>query len=334
MDNFKRLLENMVEKNIPASLFMENKNIFYLTEFNPSSFAVLVMMEEPVLYVNKMDLEEANNFSKVPVEEFKSFKELKSFISDLEISKLVLEDSLSLGIFNKIKGPWNFSCQDLISPFRRIKSSNEINKIKKSLSIAEKSIKQIDIRGNEWEVAAELDYVMKKNGSQKTAFETIVASGPRSSLPHARPSKNLIDTPVMIDWGAVFENYCSDLTRTIVKTEKQEEIKNILLEAQKEGINSISPGVPVSEIDSVVRNVITEYGYGDNFIHSTGHGVGLEVHEAPSLSIKDDSVLEKNMVITIEPGIYLEGEFGVRVEDMVIVKNQAKVLSKLSHDLY
>ena len=112
-----------------------------------------------------------------------------------------------------------------------------------------------------------------------------MASGVRSSLPHGSPSKNTIESPVLIDWGAVYNNYSSDTTRTIVETEKQEEIFNIVLDAQKTAIKSIKPGVKSSDIDTIARDVITEYGYGDSFIHSTGHGVGLEIHEKPS-SIK------------------------------------------------
>ena len=131
----------------------------------------------------------------------------------------------------------------------------------------------------------------------------------------------------MIDWGALYQNYASDITRTIIKSEEEEEILSIVLEAQKKAIETIKPGVKASYIDKVARNVIEDYGYGDNFIHSTGHGVGLEIHEKPSLSSKSDEKLEKGMVVTVEPGIYLEGKFGVRIEDMVLIKNRAKVLT-------
>jgi Xaa-Pro dipeptidase len=156
-----------------------------------------------------------------------------------------------------------------------------------------------------------------------------MASGARTSLPHGTPTPHEIESPVLIDWGAVYNNYSSDTTRTIIETEKQEEIFNIVLDAQKTAIKSIKPGVKSCEIDAAARDVITEYGYGDSFIHSTGHGVGLEIHESPSLSKNDEGKLEKEMVVTVEPGIYLEGEFGVRIEDMVLIKNRAIVLNKI-----
>ena len=159
--------------------------------------------------------------------------------------------------------------------------------------------------------------------SERASFETIMASGARTSLPHGTPTYNEIESPVLIDWGAVYNNYSSDTTRTIIETEKQEEIFNIVLDAQKTAIKSIKPGVRSCEIDTAARDVITEYGYDDAFIHSTGHGVGLEIHEYPSLSKNDEGKLEKEMVVTVEPGIYIEGEFGVRIEDMVLIKNRA-----------
>jgi Xaa-Pro dipeptidase len=156
-----------------------------------------------------------------------------------------------------------------------------------------------------------------------------MASGSRTSLPHGTPSLNKVESPILVDWGAVYNNYSSDTTRTIVETERQEEIFNIVLDAQKTAIKTIKPGVRSCDIDTAARDVITEYGYGDAFIHSTGHGVGLEIHEKPNLSKNDEGKLEKGMIITVEPGIYLEGEFGVRIEDMVLVKNQASVLNKI-----
>jgi Xaa-Pro dipeptidase len=187
---------------------------------------------------------------------------------------------------------------------------------------------ELEFSGTEVELAAQLEYNMKINDSERASFETIVASGSRSSLPHGSPTKNNVEYPILIDWGAVYNNYSSDTTRTFIQTEKQEEIFNIVLEAQQTAIKSIKPGIKSSEIDNIAREVITEYGYGDAFIHSTGHGVGLEIHEKPSLSKNDEGILEKNMVVTVEPGIYLEGEFGIRIEDMILIKNHAKILNK------
>ena len=126
-----------------------------------------------------------------------------------------------------------------------------------------------------------------------------------------------------------FEGYCSDTTRTFIYTERQEEISDIVLEAHDKAIDAVKAGVKACEVDKVARDIISEYGYGDNYIHSTGHSLGLDIHENPSVSLKDQTVLENNMIITIEPGIYLEGEFGIRIEDMVLVDKKGKLIGNL-----
>ncbi|MEW6009940.1 aminopeptidase P family protein [Methanobacterium alkalithermotolerans] len=329
MDRVNNILDEMLKEEIPAMLLLQEENIFYMSGFKPSGFSILVLKDEPLLLVSKMDSEEANETSRIPLQEFNSFKDLKNMLNELKLSKLGIEESMKIGFYNKIKNNYNMEVTDLIERSRMIKTSHEINSIKKSISIAEKSFNKLEFKKNEWELAAELEYLMRMNGSQKEAFETIVASGSRSSLPHALPTSNKLEYPLLIDWGAVWDNYSSDCTRTIIETEKQEEVLNICLEAQKEAIKSIKPGISACEIDNIARSVIKDYGYGDNFIHSTGHGVGLQVHEKPSISSREEITLEKNMVITIEPGIYLEGEWGVRIEDIVLIKNKAGKLSKL-----
>ena len=174
---------------------------------------------------------------------------------------------------------------------------------------------------------------MTINGSTKPAFDTIVASGTRSSSPHSLTSMNRVETPIVVDWGARYDHYCSDITRTFIDSERQEEIWNIVLEAQKAAINTIAPGVKFADVDKAARDVITEYGYGDYFIHSTGHGFGLDIHENPNLSYNSNGVLEENMIVTAEPGIYIPGELGVRIEDDVLVKKNSEVLTSLDKKL-
>ena len=127
--------------------------------------------------------------------------------------------------------------------------------------------------------------------------------------------------------------YCSDNTRTIVYTEKEQEIFDIVRESHDEAIKAIKPGLKCCEIDKVSRDIIKEYGYGDKFIHSTGHSLGLDIHETPTFTARDDTIIEKGMVITVEPGIYLEGEFGVRLEDTVAIENNAKIIGDLPIEL-
>ena len=245
--------------------------------------------------------------------------------------KVGIEATMNLGTFKKLKmdSQLDFKITKIVEDMRLIKTKDELEKIKKALKIAEKSIHDIHFSKNENSTAAEIEYKMRIKGASKASFDTIVASGIRSSLPHAEPTINPIERPVVIDWGANYENYCSDTTRTIIKSERHEEIFDIVLEAQKKAINAIKPGVKASYIDKVARDVIGEYGYEESFLHSTGHGVGLEVHEGLSLSKRETIKLQKGMVITIEPGIYLENEFGVRIEDMVYMTNKGNVLNNL-----
>ena len=247
--------------------------------------------------------------------------------------KIGIENSMTVETYKKLTGDFELETTDIVEISRSVKSKWEVENIEKALQIAEKSLLELEFSGTEVELAAQLEYNMRINDSERASFETIVASGVRSSLPHGSPSKNTVEYPILIDWGAVYNNYSSDTTRTIIETEKQEEIFNIVLEAQQTAIKSIKPGVKSSDIDNIARDVITEYGYGDAFIHSTGHGVGLEIHEKPSLSKNDEDILEKDMVVTVEPGIYLEGEFGIRIEDMILIKNRATVLNKIKAKL-
>ena len=256
---------------------------------------------------------------------YKKFDDVKKFLE----AKVGIEKSMMVETYKKLSESFEVETTDIVEISRSVKSNWEVENIKKALQIAEKSLTELEFSGTEVELAAKLEYNMRINGSERASFETIMASGPRTSLPHSTPSPNEIESPVLIDWGAVYNNYSSDTTRTIIQTEKQEEIFNIVLDAQKTAIKSIKPGMRSCEIDIAARDVITEYGYGDSFIHSTGHGVGLEIHESPSLSKNDESKLEKEMVVTVEPGIYLEGEFGIRIEDMVLIKNRGIVLNKL-----
>ena len=178
----------------------------------------------------------------------------------------------------------------------------KIQKITKATEIAQKSFLQLDISNNkstEKEIAFDLVRYMIKNGASKESFDTIVASGPNSSLPHAMPQDNTLSQPVLIDWGALFEGYCSDNTRTMVYTERQHEIWDIVCQSHDKAIKAIRPGVKCCEIDKVARDIIADYGYGDNFIHSTGHGIGLNIHEYPGFSPRDDTIIEEGMVITV-----------------------------------
>ena len=216
-----------------------------------------------------------------------------------------------------------------ISNLRMVKTSEEIEKIAMAESIGDKAFEHIlgyiKVGMTEKDIALELEYTMKKLGAEGLSFDTIAASGPNSSLPHAVPSDRQIQEGdfLTMDFGCIYQGYCSDMTRTIYighkPSNKQQEIYDIVLRAQQEAMKYIRPGVKGSEVDAVARDIITAAGYGEFFGHGLGHSVGLYIHEEPRCSRKCDTVLEAGMTMTVEPGIYLPGEFGVRIEDLVVV---------------
>lgn len=323
------IISRMHEENLDSILVLEPQNISYVTGFNPSSFSVLILRDEPILFTSKLDIDDASEVSRVQVESFESLKDIKEKLT----GNVGIEGSMTVKTYKKLSNDFKTEITDVIEKSRIIKSEDEVKNIESALKIAESSMMELEFSGTENDIAAQLEYNMRIKGSTKPSFDTIVASGQRSSIPHATVTSKPVESPIVIDWGAVYNNYCSDTTRTVIETEEQEEIFNIVVEAHDEAVKAIKPGVLTADVDKAARDVITEYGYGDNYIHSTGHGVGIEIHEWPNLSIKSDETLQKNMVVTVEPGIYIEGKFGVRFEDMVLVKSSAKVLNRMKKKL-
>ena len=227
---------------------------------------------------------------------------------------------------------------------RLIKKDYEIENIKKATEISDiafaETIKIVKAGMSEKDVAAHLEYIQRNLGAEDKSFNTIVASGYRSALPHGVASDKKIGNNELVttDFGAYYNGYVSDVTRTFFVgdkiEDKQREIYNIVLEANLLAIKHVKAGMKGSELDKIARDYIAGKGYGDNFGHGLGHGIGLEIHEAPTVSPLGDIVLEENMLITIEPGIYIEGYGGVRIEDDVIVKKDGcVVLNKTSKEL-
>ncbi|RAP52681.1 MAG: aminopeptidase [Methanosphaera sp. rholeuAM130] len=326
----EELITKLSQDDIDSMFVYKPENIKYICDFYPSSFAYLIVKDEPVLYVNSIDKEDAEELSQVEVEDVKKLSEIKDELT----GNVAVEETLEFGMAQYLNDDLNALTQSaIIEDLRKTKTKDEITKIKNSIAIAENAIGEIDFTSTEKYAAATLEFDMTINGSIKPAFDTIVASGKRSSSPHSVTSMNRVETPIVVDWGAKYDHYCSDITRTFIDGERQEEIWDIVLEAQTAAIRTISPGVEISDVDKAARDVITDYGYGDYFIHSTGHGFGLDIHESPNVSMKAKGVLEENMVITAEPGIYIPGEFGVRIEDDILVKKNPKQLTTLNKKL-
>ena len=216
----------------------------------------------------------------------------------------------------------------VIEERRMYKSPDEIDTIRRSVNLNSeayaKVLKRIRPGVRELDIAAEIEYQMKMLGAEKPAFDTIVAAGAHAALPHAHPGSYRLtgNELLLVDMGAMLQGYCSDMTRTVhlgTPPKRIREMYNAVLEAQLAGIAAVRPGVTAGKIDVVTRRVLKQHGLDKAFVHSTGHGLGLEIHEAPRLGKKDPTKLAPGMAITIEPGVYLEGFAGIRIEDTVLV---------------
>ena len=231
-----------------------------------------------------------------------------------------------------------------VQELRMVKTETEIEHIRKAAQIGDQAFAELlpSIRSGmtEREIALELEFLMRKAGATGTSFDPIVASGPQSALPHARPGERILSHGdfVVFDFGCVVNGYCSDMTRTIVVGEPEEQhllIYDLVYKAQVESLKAIKPGKTGAEIDAIARNTITEAGYGENFGHGLGHSVGLEIHESPRLSKTDQTVLKPGMIVTVEPGVYVPGFGGVRIEDLVVVTEEGyEVLTSTFKELY
>lgn len=219
----------------------------------------------------------------------------------------------------------------VIKNMRIIKTADEIEKIKAAQLIAEKAFDEvlnfIKPGVTEKEIALTLDFYMLRNGAEALSFDTIALSGKNTSLPHGVPSDKKVcgGEFVLMDYGAVVDGYHSDMTRTVCvgsPSEKMTEIYNIVLKAQEKSLNGAKSGMEAKQLDKIARDIIASAGYGENFGHSLGHGVGMEIHEAPNASPSSDEILRENMVVTVEPGIYIPDEFGVRIEDFIVIKHE------------
>ena len=330
--NINNILKDMEKDNCQAYLLTQFTNVEYLSNYRPTSFAFCIIKENPIIYASSMDMEIAKKNSKIEVKEYESTKVMIDEIKKEGIKDLAIEPNLIYSTYEKFRDDFEISAKNYVDKQRMIKMPSEIENITKATEIAQKSFLDLDILNrddNENSVAFDLLKAMIENGASKESFETIVTSGANSSLPHAVPQAKKLEKPILIDWGAIYNGYCSDNTRTMVYTESQQEIWDIVAEAHDKAIKAIKPGMRCCEVDKVARDIISEAGYGDNFIHSTGHSLGLDIHETPGFSPRDETIIEKGMVITVEPGIYLEGKFGVRLEDTVAISRKANVIGNL-----
>lgn len=307
-------------------------NIFYYSGFTSEDAALIITPEQCILVTDSRYLiqakQQAPDFTVVDIRDG-----LSKIFENLDITVLGYEENyLTCAGFSKLQG-LSFETapmQEIIWAPRRNKEPAEIRKIHAAEELGDAAFSHIlnflRVGKTEQEIALELEYFMKQNGAQGLSFETIVASGVRSAMPHGTASSKVIETGdfVTMDFGCVLDGYCSDMTRTVVMgkaNDRQKEIYETVLSAQKAALAEIACGKSCSEIDAVARNVISNAGYGENFGHSLGHSVGIEIHENPNFSPRSTDFVENGHVITVEPGIYIENFGGVRIEDVIAVEN-------------
>jgi len=339
-------LRKSLENSAHAALINDNNNVYYFSGVQNSEGYVIITTDNAYLLVDFRYSEMAKKrCHSCKVVEFSSlFESLKSILKSENITELFIEsDNVNISVYNKMLKEFNSigvsvisneTLNKTINNLRIIKSDEEIAFISEAQKITEKAynkfLNSVKVGASERELALELEYLIKRYGAEDISFDLITITGKNTSLPHGVPSDTLVSEGdfFTMDIGAVYKGYHSDMTRTVaVKScsDYQREIYDIVYKAQIAALNNVKSGVKASDIDKTARDIITEAGYGKNFGHSTGHGVGLNIHEKPVVSSKSETILSENMVITVEPGIYLENRFGVRIEDMVLVKNDGYI---------
>ncbi|OZU89994.1 Xaa-Pro dipeptidase [Virgibacillus indicus] len=329
-------LRNALETNeIDAILITSTINRRYITGFTGTAGAALISKNSAVFITDFRYTEQAKEQAAgFQVVEHKQQIELeiRDQLKSMNVKRLGFEkDQITYSQYEQYKKVLETELVPvggIVEELRLTKTNDELEIMKKAATIADDAFAHIQgyikpgVR--EIDISNELEFFMRKQGAVSSSFDIIVASGQRSALPHGVASEKKIQSGelVTLDYGALYKGYCSDITRTFAVGEISDELRKIydtVLEAQLRGVNGIKPGITGKEADALTRDYISDAGYVDYFGHSTGHGLGLEVHEAPGLSYRSDKKLAAGMVVTVEPGIYVPGIGGCRIEDDVIV---------------
>jgi Xaa-Pro aminopeptidase len=333
------------ERGFDGYLIFNSANLTWLTGYSCASALLIPKKGENKVYVYGVNHAQAEaELSDLTVELVKHNEKLMGKIAE-QASRLGIK-RLAADALNVES--WRTLCQSLggekklevdnriLQELRKVKDAKEIELMRKAADLTSEGMRvasEVAAGMKEYEVAAEIEYAMRKQGSSGTAFETIVASGACSAFPHGCCSYKEIQEGdlVVVDVGATYKFYRSDMTRTFAAgkpSEKQKKLYQVVKAAQDKAFEAVKPNAKARDVDAVARKVIANSGYGEYFVHSLGHGVGLEVHEPPTLSHESEDVLATGNVVTVEPGIYLVGYGGVRIEDTVLVqKNGAEKLT-------
>lgn len=347
-------LKKYIEKsNFEAALIVSPENRFYFTGFESSDGYLIATKDEAVFITDGRYIEAAEKQAKgckVVLQERKA-TQIRDILGSFGAKSVAVEaDRMTLSEYTMFASALegvemlaDGSLDAAINEIRSVKQASEVEKIKTAQRISEEALEHIfsfiKPGKTEKEVALELEYYMLSHGAQGISFETIAVSGKKSSMPHGVPDDKIIENGdfVTMDFGALYEGYHSDMTRTVAvgyASDEMKEIYDTVLKAQLNSINSIRAGLPCKDADTAARSVIENAGYGKYFSHSTGHGVGVEIHEYPNLSQLSDKALKAGNIVTVEPGIYIPEKFGVRIEDMVLVsENGCENLTKAPKEL-
>ena len=352
-DRLRALQKRLRETDADALLVTNARDIRYLTGFvGDDSWALLPTRGSSVHILSDFRFEEQIQreapHAKLVLRKGPMSDALKGLVDRRNVQRIALQaEHVTLaqrkGLAKKLGARRIAELDDGLLQQRAIKSDDEIKAIRKALRIQEQAFVQtlafIEPGRTENEITAFLEYRMRALGADGVSFPTIVAADANASLPHAIPGRKKVKQggSVLIDWGARWGGYCSDLTRVVAlgrMKPKIREIYQIVFDAQQAAIDAIAPGQPMKAVDEIARQYIADHGYGERFGHSLGHGIGLDIHEQPTLSPRSQGVLEPGHVVTVEPGIYVPGVGGVRIEDDVLVTERGRrILSRLPKTL-
>ncbi|MEF3328343.1 Xaa-Pro peptidase family protein [Oceanobacillus oncorhynchi] len=335
MTKLDRLREKLEENKADAIIIDSPYNRRYLTNFTGTAGTALITADKALFITDFRYTEQAaEQAAAFEIIEHKQgmIQEIANQIDKLGVKRLAFEKNYTT--YSQFETYQNQFSQELIpvegivEALRMIKTPDELEIMKKAAKIADDAFAHIqsfiEPGVKEIDISNELEFFMRRQGATSSSFDTIVASGLRSALPHGVASdKQMAEGElVTLDYGALYEGYCSDITRTVAVGEISaalREIYDIVLEANLRGVKGTKAGMSGKEADALTRDYITEKGYGDRFGHSTGHAVGMEVHESPGLSARSEAILEPGMVVTVEPGIYVPGVGGCRIEDDIVI---------------
>jgi Xaa-Pro aminopeptidase len=349
-ERISKVLTVLDKIGIEAILFFDLKNIRYLSGFTGSDGVLFFERDRMTLLIDGRYIRQAKEETfGVQLFEYREKNEgIESVLANSDAKVVGFESpALDVATFlilkNKLAGIELRPVSDELKYLRACKDAEEIARIKRAAAIAAEALTslmgQVKEGICELDLACELDFLMRRRGVSQVSFDTIAATGGNSVLPHAKPTNRRIGRGdnLMIDYGAVVDGYHSDETCTFFfgsADEEQKKVYTLVKDAHDMAIDKIRAGMSCREIDGIARNYLDTHGFGNFFPHATGHGVGLDVHEPPRLAPKSDEILEAGMIVTVEPGVYLPDTWGIRIEDMVLVREEScEVLSEMSKDL-